>query len=82
MVFSRTHCSSGPPTHPGDSVGEEILGWLHGAQDQALEGAQAGCYTSIPLVRENCVGTQPAHETGPWASICTRFSRGEGKCSQ
>lgn len=47
-MFRGTYLSSGPPTHPGDSVGEEILGWLHGAQDQALKGAQAGSCTWHP----------------------------------
>ena len=45
MVLSGTHLSSGPPAHPGDLVGEDMLDWLHGAQDQALKDAQAGCYT-------------------------------------
>lgn len=55
MVLSGTH-TSGPPTHPEDLVGKEMLSWLHGAQDQALKDAQAGRYTRHPASKGELCG--------------------------
>lgn len=76
-MVSEIHVSSGLPTHPGGLVGEEVLGWLHGAQDQAFKDAQAGRYAWHPAGKTAFVGTWPAHETDPWASVRMHFSRGE-----